>query len=74
MGVAAAMISVNMTMIIADLVACGCILLILQQHRVYFLPIVAFAIWYLLVVGDYRKSSRALIWFALFQVAYLVAA
>ena len=30
--------------------------------------------WYLLVVGDYRKSSRALIWFALFQGAYVVAA
>ena len=74
-GVAAAMISVNMTMIIADLIAvCDAFSLILQQHRVFFLPIVAFAIWYLLVVGDYRKSSRALIWFALFQVAYLVAA
>ena len=74
-GMAAAMISVNMTMIIADLIAVSdAFSLILQQHRVFFLPIVAFAVWYLLVVGDYRKSSRALIWFALFQAAYLVAA
>jgi Mn2+/Fe2+ NRAMP family transporter len=74
-GMAAAMISVNMTMIVADLVAVSdAFSLILQQHRVFFLPIVAFAVWYLLVVGDYRKSSRALIWFALFQGAYLVAA
>jgi Mn2+/Fe2+ NRAMP family transporter len=74
-GMAVAMISVNMTMIIADLIAVSdAFSLILQQHRIFFLPIVAFAVWYLLVVGDYRKSSRALIGFALFQVAYLVAA
>ena len=60
------MISVNMTMIVADLIAVSdAFSLILQQHRIFFLPIVAFAVWYLLVVGDYRKSSRALIWFAL---------
>jgi Mn2+/Fe2+ NRAMP family transporter len=74
-GMAVAMISVNMTMIIADLIAVSdAFSLILQQHRIFFLPIVAFAVWYLLVVGDYRKSSRALIGFALFQAAYLVAA
>src|SRR5580698_10454297 len=74
-GIAVAMISVNMTMIVADLVAVSdAFSLILQQSRIFFLPAVAFAVWYLLVVGDYRKSSRALIWFALFQVAYLVAA
>jgi Mn2+/Fe2+ NRAMP family transporter len=74
-GMAVAMIAVNMTMIVADLVAVSDgFSLILQQARVYFLPAVAFAVWYLLVVGDYRKSSRALIWFALFQTAYVVAA
>jgi Mn2+/Fe2+ NRAMP family transporter len=74
-GMAMAMISVNMTMIIADLIAVSDAFgLILQQHRIFFLPIVAFAVWYLLVLGDYRKSSRALIWFALFQGAYVVAA
>jgi Mn2+/Fe2+ NRAMP family transporter len=74
-GIAAAMIAVNMTMIVADLVAvCDGFSLILQQHRIFFLPAVAFAVWYLLVLGDYRKSSRALMWFALFQGAYLVAA
>ncbi len=74
-GMAAAMISVNMTMIVADLVAVSdAFSLILQQARIYFLPAVAFAVWYLLVLGDYRKSSRALIGFALFQGAYLVAA
>lgn len=74
-GMALAMISVNMTMIIADLIAVSdAFSLILQQARVYFLPLVAFAVWYLLVLGDYRKSSRAFIWFALFQGAYLVAA
>ena len=74
-GIAVAMITVNMTMIIADLIAVSdAFSLILQQHRIFFLPIVAFAVWYLLVVGDYRKSSRALVWFALFQGAYIVAA
>jgi len=74
-GMAMAMVSVNMAMIIADLIAVSAAFsLILQQHRIFFLPVVAFAVWYLLVLGDYRKVSRALIWFALFQVAYLVAA
>jgi Mn2+/Fe2+ NRAMP family transporter len=74
-GMALAMISVNMAMIIADLVAVSDgFSLILQQPRIFFLPIVAFAVWYLLVLGDYRNSSRAFIWFALFQGAYLVAA
>ena len=72
---AAAMISVNTMMVIADLVAVSdAFSLILQQKRVYFLPAVAFAVWYLLVLGDYRKSNRALIWFAIFQAAYLAAA
>jgi Mn2+/Fe2+ NRAMP family transporter len=74
-GMALAMISVNMAMIIADLVAVSdAASLILGQARVYFLPIVAFGVWYLLVLGDYRRSSRAFVWFALFQGAYLIAA
>jgi len=74
-GMALAMISVNMTMIIADLIAVSDAFgLILQQARVYFLPMVAFAVWYLLVLRDYRKSTRAFIWFALFQGAYMIAA
>ena len=74
-GMATAMISVNMAMIIADLIAVSdAFSLILQQARSYFLPVVAFAVWYLLVLGDYRKSTRALVWFAVFQGAYLAAA
>ncbi len=74
-GMAIAMISVNMAMIIADLIAVSdAFSLILRQARFFFLPMVAFAVWYLLVLGDYRKSSRAFIWFALFQAAYVVAA
>jgi Mn2+/Fe2+ NRAMP family transporter len=74
-GMATAMISVNMAMIIADLIAVSdAFSLILRQQRFFFLPMVAFAVWYLLVLGDYRKSSRAFVWFALFQAAYVVAA
>jgi len=74
-GMALAMISVNMAMIIADLVAVSdAASLIMRQARIFFLPLTAFAVWYLLVLGDYRKSSRAFVWFALFQGAYLVAA
>lgn len=74
-GMAAAMISVNMMMIIADLIAVSdAFSLILRQQRFFFLPVVAFAVWYVLVLGDYRKSSRAFVWFAVFQGAYLVAA
>lgn len=74
-GMAIAMIAVNMTMIVADLVAVSDgFSLILQQPRYYFLPAVAFVVWWVLVLGDYRKSSRILIWFALFQLSYIVAA
>lgn len=74
-AMALAMISVNMAMIIADLIAVSdAASLILQQARVYFLPLAAFAVWYLLVLGDYRKSNRTFIWFALFQGAYVIAA
>ena len=74
-GMALAMVSVNMTMIIADLIAVSdAFSLILRQRRVFFLPLVAFAVWYLLVLGDYRKSNRAFVWFAVFQGAYLAAA
>ena len=74
-SMATAMISVNMAMIIADLIAVSdAFSLILRQQRFFFLPMAAFAVWYLLVLGDYRKSSRAFIWFAVFQAAYVVAA
>jgi Mn2+/Fe2+ NRAMP family transporter len=74
-GMALAMISVNMAMIIADLIAVSdAASLILRQSRIFFLPLAAFAVWYLLVLGDYRKSSKAFVWFALFQGAYLAAA
>jgi len=74
-GMATAMISVNMAMIVADLIAVSdAASLILRQPRAFFLPIIAFAVWYLLVMGDYRRSSRTLVWFAVFQMAYVVAA
>src|SRR5579864_2593661 len=56
-AMALAMVSVNMAMIIADLIAVSdAFSLIAQQARFFFLPIVAFAVWYLLVLGDYRRS------------------
>jgi Mn2+/Fe2+ NRAMP family transporter len=68
-------ILINMAMIIADLMAVSDGLsIILLQKRSFFVAAVAFTIWYVLIFSDYRKLSRALLWFSLPLFLYVAAA
>lgn len=74
-GIASLILAVNLAMIIGDIVAvadsCS---LITSQPRVYFLAAIAFVVWYLLIVGNYQKTTKALGIISLILIAYLVAA
>lgn len=68
-------ILINMAMIIADLMAVSDGLsIILLQKRSFFVAAVAFTIWYVLIFGDYRKITRALLWCSLPLFLYVAAA
>jgi Mn2+/Fe2+ NRAMP family transporter len=66
---------VNFAMIIGDLVAVSDALSIVTgQWRAFFLVPLAFVVWYMLIVGDTRKSMERLGLLSLFLIAYVVAA
>jgi Mn2+/Fe2+ NRAMP family transporter len=67
--------AVNFAMIIGDLVAVSDALSIVTgQWRAFFLVPLAFLVWYMLIVGNARKSMERLGLLALFLIAYVVAA
>jgi len=72
---AALILVVNLAMIIGDIVAvadsCS---LVTGQPRVYFLAAIAFIIWYLLIIGNYQKTTKALGLISLILISYVVAA
>jgi Mn2+/Fe2+ NRAMP family transporter len=74
-GIAFLILVVNLAMIIGDIVAvadsCS---LITAQPRIYFLAVIAFVVWYLLIVGNYQKTTQALGLISLILIAYVVAA
>jgi Mn2+/Fe2+ NRAMP family transporter len=66
---------VNLAMIIGDLVAVSeGFSLITALPRLYFLGAIAFSVWYLLILGNYRKTTEALGMLTLILLAYVVAA
>ena len=66
---------VNFAMIIGDLVAVSDALSIVTgQWRAFFLVPLAFLIWYMLIVGNARKSMEQLGLLSLFLIAYVVDA
>jgi len=66
---------ISMVVIIADLMAVSDVLsIILHQPRMFFVPLIAFTVWYMLVFHDYRKITRVLVWFSLPVCLYLLAA
>jgi Mn2+/Fe2+ NRAMP family transporter len=74
-AIAFMILAVNMAMIIGDLVAVSeGFSLITALPRAYFLAAIAFSVWYLLIVGNYRKTTEALGMLTLVLVAYVVAA
>ena len=62
-------------MIVGDIVAVSDgFSLITAFPRVYFLALVSFTIWYVLILGNYHKTTKALGTLTLILIAYVVAA
>ena len=73
--IALLIVAVNFAMIVGDIVAVSDgFALITVFPRVYFLAIVGFAIWYVLILGSYEKTTKVLGAVTLILVAYVVAA
>jgi Mn2+/Fe2+ NRAMP family transporter len=72
---AGVLVAINMAMIVADLMAVSdAISIILGVPRTYFVAAVAFSVWYILIVRDYRKITHILIWLSLPLFVYVAAA
>lgn len=73
--IAGCMVAVNLAMIIGDLLAVSDALsLVMGVGREFFVAAVGFVVWYVLIVGDFRKTTKILGSMALITVAYVVAA
>src|SRR5499433_1836459 len=61
LGIALLIVGVNFAMIVGDIVAVSDgFSLITAFPRVYFLALVSFAIWYILILGSFHKTTKAL--------------
>ncbi len=75
LALALGVFAVNFVMIIGDLVAVSDALsIVTNQWRAFFLVPLAFVVWYMLIVGNARKSMERLGLLSLFLIAYVVAA
>jgi Mn2+/Fe2+ NRAMP family transporter len=73
--IALLIVAVNFAMIVGDLVAVSDgFSLITVFPRMYFLAMVGFIIWYVLIAGNYQKTTKALGTLTLILIAYAVAA
>ncbi len=74
-GIALLIVVVNLAMVIGDIVAVSDgFSLITMLPRSYFLAIVAFTVWYVLILGNYQKTTKALGTLTLILIAYVFAA
>src|SRR2546423_5359528 len=74
-AVAILIVIVNLAMIIGDIVAVSDGFSVITVFpRAYFLAIVGFTVWYLLIVGSYENTTKALGTLTLILIAYIVAA
>lgn len=72
---ACVVLAINLAMIIADLMAVSDGLSILLGHaRMYFVALVAFSVWYILILHDYRYFTRIFLWLTLPLFTYVAAA
>ena len=68
-------LSVNMAMIVADLMAVtDAFSIIIQLPRMFFIAATAFAVWHILIFRDYRRVTRIVAVLALPLLLYVVAA
>ena len=73
--VALLIVGVNFAMIVGDIVAVSDGFSIITVFpRSYFLALVGFAIWYVLILGSYQKTTKTLGALTLILVAYVIAA
>jgi Mn2+/Fe2+ NRAMP family transporter len=73
--IALLIVAVNFAMIVGDIVAVSDgFSLMTVFPRVYFLAMVGFIVWYVLIVGNYEKTTKALGTLTLILIAYAVAA
>lgn len=74
-SIALLVVAVNLAMIIGDIVAVSDgFSLILVFPPSYFLAIVAFVVWFVLILGNYQKTTKALGTMTLILIAYVVCA
>src|ERR1051326_6193560 len=73
--IALLIVVVNMAMIVGDIVAVSdsCSLLTMSP-RLFFLAIVGFTVWYVLIIGDYQKTTKVLGGLTLILISYVLAA
>lgn len=72
---AAIVLTVNMAMIVADLMAVtDAFSMILVMPRMYFIAVVVFVVWYILIFRDYRRITQTLVWLSLPLFIYVAAA
>lgn len=73
--IAMLVVAVNLTMVVGDIVAVSDgISLVTSFPRVYFLALVGFIVWYVLIIGNYQKTTKVLGTLTLILIAYAVAA
>src|SRR5579859_2163793 len=75
LAIAALIAVVNLAMIVGDIVAVSDgFSLITLAPRSFFLAIVGFTVWYVLIIGNYQKTTKILGTLTLILVAYVIAA
>jgi Mn2+/Fe2+ NRAMP family transporter len=75
LSLACMIVTVNVVMIIADLMAVSdAFSIILNQPRRFFPAVVAFVVWYILTLAGYERVNRTLSLLALFLLSYVAAA
>jgi len=71
---AVVVLTINLAMIVADLMAVSDGLSILLGHqRMFFVALVAFSVWYILILHDYRFFTRIFLWLTLPLFTYVAA-
>jgi Mn2+/Fe2+ NRAMP family transporter len=72
--IASLMVAVNVTMIVADLMAVSdAFSIVLNQPARFFPAVVAFVVWYILTLAGYRRVNPTLSLLALFLFSYVAA-
>ncbi len=72
---AAALVAINLVVIVADLMAVSdAFSILLALPRIYFVAPISFSIWYILIFHDYRKITQSLVFLSLPLYIYIAAA